>query len=187
MLAEYRQQVVGLQLVAQYRRPRPSRWAAGFCGQSVDPHGDTWNGPEWVFSQMGSQIVYHRRTLGKYYLAEATEGMSGNWVTTTYPGTEGRYNPRGSKNFSDPKPVVHYLGLPGSILWRGPQSTGREHTIVGVRDGHIADDIQIMSLIIDGPGSDDQVGIYDFNTGLIDTVTSGGGAKERPGRTRNPM
>ncbi|MEM7038134.1 MAG: hypothetical protein AAF570_14210, partial [Bacteroidota bacterium] len=148
---------------------------------NIVPMPFTWNGPEWMFSQGGSRIVYHQKFGSQKFVSQAFEYAENQWALTPYLDKQPRQTPRASKNPADPFPIVHYVGDGGGIWWRGPQHNYEERQIPGVRDGHIAEDSLVMSLIIDFPHPQpDQIGIFNFDTETIAQVTWGGDHKSRP-------
>lgn len=87
-------------------------------GQLVDsraaPAAAYLNGPEWVRSALGSQIVFTRYQPGMLPsnqsagLATATDGGNGSWSVTMLDSSLGRVNPMGSIDLLDAQPIIHY-------------------------------------------------------------------------------
>jgi hypothetical protein len=98
-------------------------------GTLIDPIAvaprEVGNGPEWAFSQRGSELVYDRwtdgqpRTLANMVLGFARMG-NGSWVPSTVEGSGGMALPVGSMDPTDDFPSVHYqnLSLRSTLYWR---------------------------------------------------------------------
>ncbi len=72
------------------------------------------NGPEWVYSSQGQQIVYTKFINGLQVLGRAKK-ISGNWQAESLPAsTIGAASPIGSKNPADPNPTILYY--PGNVF-----------------------------------------------------------------------
>lgn len=84
------------------------------------------NGPEWVASRRGSELVYTRFLEGKpHSFNNASVGFAhagaGSWVGGSMPGTKGYVLPVGSDNLDDPIPMVHYQNFSKTdtnVYWR---------------------------------------------------------------------
>ena len=87
------------------------------------------NGPEWMNSALGSQLVYTRwvdrkpHTVVNLQLGMARQGGTG-WVAGPIPDSVGRVLPVGSDNPGQPNPVIHYQTFPlrsdpTELYWRG--------------------------------------------------------------------
>ena len=93
------------------------------------------NGPEWVASELGSQLVYTRWTDGQPHQAKNLQlGMAymdaGAWVAGAIPGSKGRVLPLGTDDPNGPYPFLHFQNfstptMPTKLYWRGlyPDST----------------------------------------------------------------
>lgn len=87
------------------------------------------NGPEWMFSQRGSELLYTRWTDGKpRYVNYLTLGFArmanGSWASGSVEGSESQVLPIGSLDVNDAAPSEHYQsftrpGAPASMYWRG--------------------------------------------------------------------
>jgi hypothetical protein len=93
------------------------------------------NGPEWAFSQRGSEIVYTRWTDGLPRTnANLTLGFahldSGAWVSGPVSGSRYRQNPGATLDLNDPAPKVVYTNATRSALyWRDITASSNEHPI----------------------------------------------------------
>lgn len=71
------------------------------------------NGPEWMVSKRGSELVYTRwtdkrpQTFNNIALGHAYMG-AGSWVAESVPQSKGYVLPVGSLNLDDPVPLMHY-------------------------------------------------------------------------------
>lgn len=93
------------------------------------------NGPEWVDSGLGSQLVYTRWTDGKprqaQYLQLGLAYMSGgSWMAGPIERSKGRVLPVGTDDPDGPYPFLHFQNFstpsqPTRLYWRGmyPDST----------------------------------------------------------------
>ena len=84
------------------------------------------NGPEWMVSQRGSELVYTRyldnkpKTFNNLSVGFAHAG-NGSWVAGTMPDTQGFVLPVGSRNLADPLTLVHYQNFSKTstdVYWR---------------------------------------------------------------------
>lgn len=149
------------------------------------------NGPEWMLSERGSELMYNRWTDG---LPKRAENMilgfarmgNGSWVAGTVDGSQAQVLPVGSLDATDPIPSVHYQTYPkfgggGRMFWRDvlPDSTGRRIPI-------ISDDPAMTrrwvpgsrDIIITAPASPDAAGVvykqvflFHTETGALDQLT----------------
>jgi hypothetical protein len=91
---------------------------ANGMGQLVDsraaPAPAYLNGPEWVRSALGSQIVFTRYQPGMFPsnqsagLATATDAGGGSWSVAMLDSSLGKVNPMGSTDLLDAQPTIHY-------------------------------------------------------------------------------
>lgn len=104
--------------------------------RNVSGPGDVGNGPEWMFSTRGSELVYTRwadgavdspttRSLG---IARLVDGA---WSAGPVKGTSNRQNPGGTLDLDDPAPRVVYSNSARSqLFWRqvgrGTAPTGEQ-------------------------------------------------------------
>lgn len=108
-------------------------------GELVDTNATTateiGNGPEWVDSELGSQLVYTRWTDGQPRQAKNLQlGLAymdgGTWLAGAIPGSRGRVLPIGTEDPNGSYPFLHYqnFSTPSqltTLYWRGlyPDST----------------------------------------------------------------
>jgi hypothetical protein len=79
-------------------------------------------GPEWVYTQDGSQILYTKLIDGSFFLGRARLTGS-SWQTEILPESQGGHSPVGSLNPGDRDPLIRYtLGTPTNlrqgVAWR---------------------------------------------------------------------
>lgn len=75
------------------------------------PNG-TGNGPEWVYTSQGAEILYTRLQGGQFFLGRA-RSLNGNWVTETLPNSRFGHSPFGTLNPGDTDPLVTFwVGTP---------------------------------------------------------------------------
>ena len=102
----------------------PSNGQAVLVDTTATAPGEIGNGPEWVFSARGSELVYTRWTDGqpRMNLGYARQG-GGAWVAGPIANTINRVLPLGTVDLTDPIPSVHYQNLAignvvANIYWR---------------------------------------------------------------------
>ena len=86
------------------------------------------NGPEWMVSQRGSELVYSRwadkrpKTFNNVTIGHAhIDVAAGAWVAESVGDTKGYVLPVGSLNVEDPLPLVHYQNFSKrktDLYWR---------------------------------------------------------------------
>jgi hypothetical protein len=95
------------------------------------------NGPEWMISARGSELVYTRFTDGKpltynnLNVGWARMG-NGSWIAGPVDGTKGQVLPIGSMNVTDPAPFMSYQNFSSTstdVLWTIVASGVAPHTI----------------------------------------------------------
>ena len=93
----------------------------------VTPIGWGRNGPEWMVSAAGSEVVYAKVVGNQPRVMVATEGPGG-WSVNGVPGTRGARSPFGSLDPNDTRPRVMYStdigGVAGSWWFDPMQATG---------------------------------------------------------------
>ena len=97
------------------------------------------NGPEWMASQQGSQLVYTRWTDGlPHYVPYLTLGFArlgtSAWIAGSIEGSEGLVLPVGSQDFDDAWPTIHYQGFsspgtPASMYWLDLVAGAEQHAL----------------------------------------------------------
>jgi hypothetical protein len=84
------------------------------------------NGPEWMISQRGSELVYSRwadkrpRTFNNLTIGHAYI-TGGSWIGESVPDTRGFVLPVGSLDLEDPVPLLHYQNFSKrktDVYWR---------------------------------------------------------------------
>lgn len=87
-------------------------------------YSDYGNGPEWAFSQLGSQLVYTRYESGVPYSDETTgialaKQVNGTWTATFVDDKRGRISPGPSQSIDDPYPLMVNASSTGPrVYWR---------------------------------------------------------------------
>jgi hypothetical protein len=85
---------------------------------------DFGNGPEWVFWQGDSQLIYTRYTPGAAITPQNTgiglaKTVNGSWSAGFIPGGLGRITPGPSQSVGDAVPLVTYAsGTDAKVYWR---------------------------------------------------------------------
>ncbi len=98
-------------------------------------YSDFGNGPEWVFSKAGSQLIYTRYAPGVPITPETTgiglaTMVNGSWTASFIDGGLGRISPGPSQSIDDETPMVTYASGTGPLIyWRElSDPIGRERT-----------------------------------------------------------
>ena len=81
------------------------------------PAVSTGNGPEWLFSKNGLEIIYTKINEGIMSLARARFTGS-SWDLEPVAFTDNKYNVLGSTDLGDPFPRIVYQELPRTTYWR---------------------------------------------------------------------
>jgi hypothetical protein len=102
-------------------------------------NGGTGNGPEWVYSQSGSQIVYTKLIDGEFFLARAW-WTGENWTSEVLPGSQGGHAPVGTLNPEDETPLIRFfLGTPShprqQLAWGYLEDFEIEGILPGTSEG----------------------------------------------------
>jgi hypothetical protein len=91
---------------------------------NVAYYSDYGNGPEWAFSQLGSQLIYTKYEPGLPPSDETTgialaKLVNGSWTASFLDGFRGRISPGPSQSVNDASPLVTYASaLDSRIYWR---------------------------------------------------------------------
>ena len=95
------------------------------------------NGPEWMVSERGSELLYTRwtdkrpHTFNNVTLGHAYMG-GGSWIAGTLPGSKGYVLPVGSLNTDDRVPLMHYQNFSKTstdVYWRIATQDSAQHMI----------------------------------------------------------
>lgn len=86
----------------------PPNGRGQLIAQGLAPITTTGNGPEWVYSAGGQQIVFTKIIQGVYRLAVA-KYIKGAWATQLLLKGQYRLAPGGSKDLNDPMPRIVYV------------------------------------------------------------------------------
>ncbi|AGY56340.1 hypothetical protein [Gloeobacter kilaueensis] len=151
-------------------------------GISVDPGAvpvgrGILNGPEWVLTSSGSQIVYSKYDANRRPAIALAQQVGGLWSGELLPNSSGRSAPIGSLDPGDPKPRMSYTTKlsDGSQVsqWREINDASTEETIPGSGP---AGDVWVMgkrsiSLTESADRSASAI-VYDTDQKTIDTVAA---------------
>lgn len=155
------------------------------------PVPDFGNGPEWVLSTAGSQLVYTRYTNGKPHsnatatIASAAQ-INGSWSAQVLANSAGRATPAGSLDASDTDPRIHYIASDKSaVFWRSASQIGVEKKlpISDLSNGNARRWVPgTRKLILQGqpaggPQTPTQVFLVDTDTNAIEQLTFDANAK----------
>ncbi len=72
--------------------------------------GQIGNGPEWVYTDVGPQVVYTRLVNGTVPILARAFFQNGAWMATSLSLGAARLGPLGSLDRGDPTPTISYLG-----------------------------------------------------------------------------
>ena len=102
----------------------PPNGRSALVDTSAAYYSDFGNGPEWVFSQGDSQLVYTRYTPGATITPQNTgiglaKMINGSWSAGFIAGGLGRITPGPSQSVGDAVPLVTYAsGTDAQVFWR---------------------------------------------------------------------
>ena len=140
------------------------------------------NGPEWVGTAFGDQIVYTKfvtgqpHTPGNARLAFAFfPSSSGGWALRTLSPNLARSAPYASLNEGDPNPTISYVDAPGNHYWRNLYDAASETPVPLYPRSHvfalrIAQGVRAAAYVAP-VGGVQQVFINWFDTGVTEQVT----------------
>ncbi|BAC92174.1 hypothetical protein [Gloeobacter violaceus] len=142
------------------------------------PLGAVVNGPEWVYSASGPQIVFTKYDQARRRaIARARAGAEG-WRSEVLQGGSNRFQPIGSLDRSDPQPRIAYTGPQQQVLWRQLDDPASE-TVVPDADPGIrwvpGRRAMTYSAVVDGGR---QAFLYDIDTQVREQLTFDAGAKK---------
>lgn len=148
------------------------------------------NGPSWMFSQDGSQLVYTRYVDGQpHTTAHVGIGLArmtapAQWTAGLVPDSLGRVNPKGTQDILSAAPRVSYGSASRSAAWwRDGEFIAPEHMLpqgdsnrgLGLR--WVQGTTQILLSGSAPDSSAKQIFIHDTASGLSEQITSGAGNK----------
>lgn len=151
---------------------------------------DYGNGPSWMFSQRGSELVYTRylngrpRRDGSAGMGMAQQVGPDRWQAGFIAGSLGRVNPKATTVETDAVPRISYGDVKAPLAyWRMAQSNAQESVLpgdgsnrgVGLRWVPGSPEI-IYSYTAPGE-TDDQIFVYNTATSLTEQITTGPGYK----------
>jgi hypothetical protein len=151
---------------------------------------DYGNGPGWMFSQRGSELVYTRYRDGKPRrdanagVAMARQVARQRWQAGFLPGGLKRVSPKGTTDLSDPVPRLSYghVSEP-SAYWRVAQGRAPENllpgddSVRGVGLRWVPGTAEILYSFVPSGEEDPQIFVYDTDTGTDTQITQGPGYK----------
>jgi hypothetical protein len=146
------------------------------------------NGPEWVYTSSGPEVVYTRFTGdGRMSIARAKSHDGGiSWIARPFQSGVDRFGPFGSLDFHDATPRIAYIG-PGSgntevAMWRELDDASTEEIVPnsGFPGGRWVSGKRAIVFAQDTPDGLRQVFLYDVDTKRLEQITFDGGMKKNP-------
>jgi hypothetical protein len=133
------------------------------------------NGPEWVRTDAGAEIVLSRQDPGGAVLARIRQTPSG-WSMQDLPGTTVGSGPFGSQDAGDPDARVFFktpVGTPGGLHWRPLDDPARGGSLGLLRrdSAWVPGTRQVAGVAPDAAGVA-QVVLVSVDTGARDVVTA---------------
>ncbi len=148
-------------------------------GQLVDtnlaPLTLTRNGPEWAYSQEGSQIVYTKFVNERPVLSRA-RWRGNRWETNSLQNSSNRMSPSGSQDLKDATPRILYKNIQTTrqkVMWREidrPASEALVPNASGPVLGRWVQGERLIALTINASGQN-QCAKYDVDTGTMTQLT----------------
>ena len=147
----------------------------------------TFNGPEWVSTSTGDQIVYTKFAAGMPHssatarLALAEELTDGSWSTRMLGPNAARIGPYASQDPADPQPRITYIDRFGKHYWRYLASASTEEAIPGLPPS--TKSVRFVggqkALVYATPTAGvSQVFTYDLQSKVLQQVTFDAGQKD---------
>lgn len=140
------------------------------------------NGPEWVNSQLGSQLVYNKYQTGATP-SDQTVGLGvasfdgSAWTTTQLGSSLGKVNPIGSSDAADAAPILHYQNTAMSAAFARrelePASQAQISVAMGTASSARRSVPGTHKIIVAGVATAGlyQIFLYDMDTGLTEQLT----------------
>lgn len=161
---------------------------ANGMGQLVDsraaPAPIYLNGPEWVRSALGSQIVFTRYQPGMIPsnqsagLATATDNGSGGWSVAMLGSSLGKVNPMGSTDPTDAQPTIHYQNTSTSYAFSRVENIPSSELPITVSGQGDASSFRrsvdgMNKIVVSGKASNGyyQIFLHDPATGVSEQIT----------------
>jgi hypothetical protein len=151
---------------------------------------DYGNGPSWMFSSRGSELVYTRYLNGRPHrdgsagVAMAHQVGPTQWQAGFIPGGLGRVAPKGTTEARDPVPRISYGNVSQPLAyWRMAEATAAEFPLPGDGSNHgvglrwVPGSPEIIFSITPAGQPDDQIYVYNTATGATEQITTGPGYK----------
>lgn len=147
----------------------------------------TYNGPEWISSATGDQIVYTKFPAGMPHtaytarLALATQNPDSTWSVRTMGPNAPRLGPYASHDPGDPAPRITYMDNFGNHYWRNVSTTVVEEMIPGLPPSVVSvrfvegKRALVYSTIVNGV---QQVFMYALDTKQLKQITYDAGNKD---------
>lgn len=151
---------------------------------------DYGNGPSWLYSQRGSELVYTRYRDGKPRrdasagVAMARQTGADQWQAGFIPNGLGRVSPKGTTQIDDAVPRMSYGHVSKPFAyWRSAASNSTEVLLpgddsnkgVGLR--WVPGTAEILLSNVPAGESDIQIFVHNTETDLTEQITSGPGYK----------
>ncbi|BAC91584.1 glr3643 [Gloeobacter violaceus PCC 7421] len=140
------------------------------------------NGPEWVYTSSGAQIVYTRYEEGRLALARARFD-NGNWTAGLLEAGSGRYAPLGSLDEGDGQPRISYVGRNEErklvTFWRHLDNPDSEAEVPGSEPpgGRWVEGMRSI-VLTQKVGTGRQGFLYNVDTQILEQLTFDAGVKK---------
>lgn len=140
------------------------------------------NGPEWVNSQLGSQVVYNKYQTGTTP-SDQTVGLGvasfdgTSWTSSLLDGSLGKVDPIGSSDAGDTAPILHYQNTAMSAAFARRELDPTSQVAISVSYGTASASRRSVpgthKIIVTGvPATGPyQIFLYDMDTGLTEQLT----------------
>lgn len=146
------------------------------------------NGPEWLVTAKGDQIVFTRFVAGSSHsqdtarlaLAESSDGLS--WTSRTLSSNLARSAPYASSDKKDKSPRISYVDPNGRHYWRNPYDPSTETLVTAYpRSFRSLRFVRgARAVVFVAPVNEiDQVHYQDLDTGVVEQLTFDAGQKDQ--------
>lgn len=154
------------------------------------PSGNiTFNGPEWIYTQQGTQIIYTKQVNNQLHVARTY--WKPELTNEILPNTVGCRTPIGSQDLNDPYPRIFYICPERQngawVFWRlldNPASEGAIPDLSAHEPRWVQGERRIiMRILVNGIW---QAAVYDLDSGEIKQLTFDSTIKGSPFMFRGP-